>query len=94
MIWPPAATPPELRPRPFGLGLRRGSLHDLAHARAHPAIRRIMSIDIVRGAVIVLMALDHVRDWTTNVRVQPEDLSRTTMALFATRWVYGRLQCL
>jgi uncharacterized membrane protein len=48
---------------------------------------RILSVDIVRGLVMVLMALDHVRDWTTNVRFQPEDLSRSSAALFATRWV-------
>jgi uncharacterized membrane protein len=36
---------------------------------------------------MVLMALDHVRDFVTNVRFQPEDLARGTAALFATRWV-------
>src|SRR5687768_2045703 len=36
---------------------------------------------------MVLMALDHVRDYVTNVRFQPEDLSRGTAALFATRWI-------
>ena len=36
---------------------------------------------------MVLMALDHVRDYVTNQRFRPEDLSRSTPALFATRWV-------
>ena len=36
---------------------------------------------------MVLMALDHVRDYVTNQRFPPEDLSRSTAALFATRWV-------
>ena len=49
--------------------------------------RRIPSVDIVRGAVMVLMALDHVRDYVTNLRFQPEDLSRGSTLLFATRWV-------
>ena len=49
--------------------------------------RRIASIDIVRGVVMVLMALDHVRDYVTDVRFQPEDLTRGSAALFATRWV-------
>lgn len=48
---------------------------------------RITSIDVVRGAVMVLMALDHVRDYVTSVRIRPEDLSRASAALFATRWV-------
>lgn len=36
---------------------------------------------------MALMALDHVRDYVTNVRIQPENLARGSVALFATRWV-------
>jgi len=36
---------------------------------------------------MVLMALDHVRDFVTNQRFPPEDLSRSSVALFATRWI-------
>jgi uncharacterized membrane protein len=49
--------------------------------------RRVSSVDIVRGAVMVFMALDHVRDYVTNLRYRPEDLSKASVALFATRWV-------
>jgi uncharacterized membrane protein len=52
-----------------------------------PITKRITSVDIVRGAVMVLMALDHVRDYVTNLRIRPEDLSRGSAALFATRWL-------
>jgi uncharacterized membrane protein len=48
---------------------------------------RIASVDVVRGAVMVLMALDHVRDYVTDLRFPPEDLARGTAVLFATRWV-------
>src|SRR5438067_6531220 len=48
---------------------------------------RVESVDVIRGAVMVLMALDHVRDYVTNQRFRPEDLSRASAALFATRWV-------
>ncbi len=48
---------------------------------------RIGSIDVVRGAAMVLMALDHVRDYVTNLRFPPENLARGSAALFATRWV-------
>src|SRR4051812_1489425 len=48
---------------------------------------RVSSVDIVRGAIMVLMALDHVRDFVTNQRFRPEDLARSSAALFATRWV-------
>jgi uncharacterized membrane protein len=51
------------------------------------SVERIASIDVVRGAVLLLMALDHVRDWVTNVRFQPEDLTRTSVPLFMTRWL-------
>ncbi|HYT72701.1 MAG TPA: heparan-alpha-glucosaminide N-acetyltransferase domain-containing protein [Gemmatimonadales bacterium] len=55
------------------------------HAATTPA--RVASIDVIRGAVMVLMALDHVRDYVTNIRVQPENLAQASAALFATRWV-------
>src|SRR5215207_2515059 len=48
---------------------------------------RLPSIDILRGVAIVLMALDHVRDYVTDVRFQPEDLSQSSTALFAIRWI-------
>ena len=48
---------------------------------------RVASVDIVRGLVMVLMALDHVRDYVSELRFQPENLARGTAALFATRWV-------
>ena len=36
---------------------------------------------------MILMALDHVRDYVTNLRVQPENLAQGSAALFATRFV-------
>jgi len=48
---------------------------------------RVESIDLVRGAVMVVMVLDHVRDFFGNANLDPTDLSTTTPALFFTRWV-------
>jgi uncharacterized membrane protein len=49
--------------------------------------KRIHSIDILRGIIMVIMALDHVRDFYSNVQYDPLDLTKTTAALFLTRWV-------
>src|SRR4051812_46643697 len=46
---------------------------------------RLDAIDLLRGLVMVLMALDHVRDFFT--RGDPTDLMTTTPGLFYTRWV-------
>jgi uncharacterized membrane protein len=52
-------------------------------------MKRIDSIDIVRGIVMMIMALDHVRDLlhTTSITQSPTDLNTTTPALFFTRWI-------
>ena len=48
---------------------------------------RIVSLDIMRGLVMVIMALDHTRDFFTNLRFEPESLAQTYYALFFTRWI-------
>ena len=49
--------------------------------------QRSAAIDIVRGLVMVLMVLDHTRDFFTNVTYDPLDLKQTTPGLFLTRLV-------
>jgi uncharacterized membrane protein len=53
------------------------------------AVRRIDSIDLLRGIVMVVMMLDHTRDFVHSASYQfdPTDLSRTSVALFFTRWI-------
>jgi uncharacterized membrane protein len=48
--------------------------------------KRIESIDILRGLVMVIMALDHVRDYF-HTSGDPLDMATTTPFLFFTRWI-------
>ena len=54
-----------------------------------PAGARLPGIDRMRGLVIILMALDHVRDFfnADALHFEPTDLTRTNPALFLTRFV-------
>lgn len=52
-----------------------------------PTRQRIDSLDILRGLVIILMAVDHIRDFWALTPFQPEDLSQTTPGWFFTRWI-------
>ncbi len=49
---------------------------------------RLQSIDLARGLVMALMALDHVRDYFSNFHFDPTELDKgPTSALFLTRWI-------
>ncbi|HLY69324.1 MAG TPA: heparan-alpha-glucosaminide N-acetyltransferase domain-containing protein [Puia sp.] len=52
-------------------------------------MKRIYSIDFTRGLVMIIMALDHVRDMmhVHAIDQSPTNLSTTTPALFFTRWI-------
>jgi uncharacterized membrane protein len=52
-------------------------------------MKRISSIDFTRGLVMIIMVLDHVRDLmhVDSVTITPTDLSKTTAAVFLTRFV-------
>lgn len=49
--------------------------------------QRLDSIDLLRGIVILLMALDHTRDFFGDLSVDPMDPAKTWPSLFLTRWI-------
>jgi len=50
---------------------------------------RLTAVDALRGLAMVIMALDHVRDFfhAGAMSFPPEDLTRTTPVIFFTRWI-------
>ena len=50
---------------------------------------RVLSIDLLRGVVMIIMALDHVRDyfhWSAQL-YGPLDLAHTSIPIYFTRWI-------
>ncbi|MEO5896052.1 MAG: heparan-alpha-glucosaminide N-acetyltransferase domain-containing protein [Vicinamibacterales bacterium] len=48
---------------------------------------RVESIDVLRGLVMILMALDHTRDFFGLPGANPTEMASTTVPLFFTRWI-------
>ena len=72
---PPAATPV---PAPVA---------GPAAAPAAEAPRRLASLDVLRGLAILLMVLDHCRDFFGPTGYAPTDLDRASLSVFLTRWI-------
>jgi uncharacterized membrane protein len=50
-------------------------------------VNRRRAVDALRGLVILVMALDHLRDFLGNAHFDATDLAVTTPAIFASRWI-------
>ena len=48
---------------------------------------RIASVDLMRGFVMIVMALDHARDYFSPTAYETNDLTQASAALFLTRWI-------
>jgi uncharacterized membrane protein len=61
--------------------------HSETYYTKAPSIRpqRIVSVDLLRGFVMMLMALDHTREYFSGLPFVPEDLNKTFGGLFFTR---------
>jgi uncharacterized membrane protein len=55
--------------------------------RSGSARRRLESVDLVRGVIMIVMALDQVRDFFGVPGISPTDPARAGAALFFTRWI-------
>lgn len=49
--------------------------------------KRIESLDLLRGLIMILMVLDHARHFFHQYPYEPEDLSHSNIWLFMTRWI-------
>jgi uncharacterized membrane protein len=47
--------------------------------------QRLEAVDVLRGLVMILMALDHTRDYV-GVASDPTNLATASAGLFLTRW--------
>ena len=54
-----------------------------------PYTKRIESIDLLRGLIMIIMAIDHVREYSNHdsMLFDPTDLHKTYAMLFFTRWI-------
>ena len=59
----------------------------VAIAGASGSRPRLDSVDLLRGVVMIVMALDHTRDYFSAAHFDPTDLTQTSTALFLTRWI-------
>src|ERR1700728_665352 len=61
--------------------------HMTLTAPATSPFRRVAAVDLLRGFLMVVMALDHTRDFFSNATVDPTDPLTSWPALFFTRWI-------
>ena len=57
-------------------------------SKSRPA-SRLTSLDALRGTVMIIMAIDHIRDFFDRYSMSnsPTDLSQTSAIMFLTRWI-------
>jgi len=85
---PPQVTPDSALAGPAAGSLAPASQGEAAARTADLRGYRLSAIDMLRGLVVVIMALDHVRDFTMlGTEQDPMANPNITAALFVTRWI-------
>ena len=81
----PAGKPRQLLFPPIHIFKKNPSLNQSSAS----GTKRITSIDLLRGIVMIIMALDHTRDYfhADNFLYNPTDMSETNPPVFFTRWI-------
>src|SRR5437764_1929894 len=60
----------------------------IASAQVTPhSLNRVESVDVLRGLVMVIMALDHTREFFSNYGGNPTDAATAPGLIFFTRWI-------
>ena len=59
----------------------------MTNNRPLQATERNSAIDLLRGLVMIIMVLDHARDFWTGITPDPTNLDTTSASLFFTRWI-------
>lgn len=83
-----ARTAPSDKPRKGHRLPKTTLIHNLLPMTSFTRLR-VTSIDLLRGLIMIIMALDHVRDYlfAASFEFDPLDLEKTSGAIFFTRWV-------
>ena len=73
---------------PDGPGIQKVTKNIIMQTVTLPGTKfRIESIDVLRGLIMLIMAIDHTRDFFHAYSPKPTDLVTTTPILFFTRWI-------
>ncbi len=72
---------------PTGFGTIASAAAGGASSSTQGRSYRLDSIDVVRGLIMIVMALDHTRDFFGVAGISPTDIARASAPLFLTRWI-------
>jgi uncharacterized membrane protein len=72
---------------PVNAAVRPNQELDVAPRESSSTSNRYAAVDLLRGLVMVLMLIDHTRDFFADASIDPTNLAQAGPALFLTRWI-------